>query len=106
MRLLELCLSSSLGGLEIHFKDFSTWIARERPDVQLCLGMREGTPLDSRLASLRDPPVIRFRGKAGVFPLLKARRLARFISDNSIDVLHIHDKYDVPLAALAKAMIG
>ncbi len=124
MRLLELCLSSSLGGLEIHFKDFSTWIARERPDVRLYLGIREGTPLDSRLArgstvlsfglkrpqgrggpgSLCGLPVIRFRGKAGVFPLLKARRLARFISDNSIDVLHIHDKYDLPLAALAKAI--
>ncbi len=107
MRLLELCLSPSFGGLEIHFKDFSTWIAGERPDVELILAVGRGTTLDRRLSPL-GPPVLRFDPQESVLPvvdmLLRARKLARFVKDHSIDVVHIHDKFDLPSAALAKAI--
>ena len=94
MRLLELCLSPDFGGLEMHFRDISTWIARERPDVELVLAVREGTTLDRRLSPL-GRPVLRFRGRGRALPplgvILRARRLARFVKDNAIAVVHVDD---------------
>jgi len=107
MRLLELCLARAFGGLEIHVSDFSTWIAGSRPDVELFLGVGRDTRLDRRLTPL-GRPMLRFDRRRGLVPfgdiLLAARRLARFVKDNRVDVVHIHHKSDLPLVALAKKM--
>jgi len=109
MRLLELCLAPAFGGLEIHVSDFSTWIAGSRPDVELFLGVRRDTQLDRRLSPL-GRPMLRFARRRSLIPfgnlLLGARRLARFVTDHRVDIVHIHHKSDLPLVALAKAMSG
>jgi len=109
MRLLELCLAPAFGGLEIHVSDFSTWIVRKRPEVDLVLAVGNGTQLDRRLSPL-GRPMLRFARRRSLIPfgnlLLGARRLARFVKDNRVDVVHIHHKSDLPLVALAKAMNG
>lgn len=100
MNILELCLSPDYGGLEIHMRDFSRWLAK-RKDCQLFLAVREDTRLHRALTSL-SVPLFCFTAKAGKLPFGKARRLARFIEENAIDIVHVHWKYDLPLTALAK----
>lgn len=100
MKILELCLSPDYGGLEIHMRDFSAWLAR-RSDCSLCLTVQENTRLHQALAPL-NAPLLAFPAKAGKFPLAKARLLAKFIETQAVDVVHVHWKYDLPLTALAK----
>lgn len=102
MRILELCLSPNYGGLEIHTRDFSRWLAK-REDCEVCIAVQENTRLHKMLAPL-SLPLLTFPSKAGKFPLAKARKLAGFIEDNHVDVVHAHWKYDLPLAALAKRL--
>ena len=100
MKLLELCLSPDFGGLEIHFRDLVRWLAT-RQDVSLCIGVQAGSRLAAELRET-GAPVIEFAGRAGAVPILKARRLAEFCDRHDVDVVHIHWKFDLPLAALAR----
>ena len=100
MNILEICLSPDYGGLELHMRDFSRWLS-EQPDVNLFLCLQSGTRL---LESLQDlnVPTLTFPRKAGKAALKKAARLARFIDVHSIDAVHVHWKFDLPLVAWAK----
>ena len=102
MNILEVCLSPSFGGLEIHMRDFSRWLAA-REGAKLHLAVLDNSRIDQSLRDLGSP-TLRFTSPAGAFPLGKARRLAHFIDEAGIDVLHVHWKDDLPLAALAKRM--
>jgi len=99
MKLLQLCLSPDYGGLELYFRDFARWL--ETSGVSVCLGLRTGSPLDRDLSDVGRSR-IEFPDRASVLPLLSARRLARFMDLHEIDVVHVHWKYDLALAALAK----
>lgn len=100
MKILELCLSPDFGGLEIHMRDFTAWLAR-RADCAPCAAVQENTRLHRALAAL-NAPLLTFPAKAGNFPLAKARLLAKFIEAQAVDIVHAHWKYDLPLTALAK----
>lgn len=102
MNVLELCLSPSFGGLEIHMRDFSRWLAG-RTDVALHLAVAEGSRIDESLRTLQRP-TLKFLTQAGRLPFRSALRLARFIDGHAIDVVHVHWKDDLPLAAIAKRM--
>ena len=96
MNILELCLSNSLGGLELHFKDFSVWLDEQQSsDDRIFVATKSGSRLASRMESdlLLNNRNIRQAGK-----------LSKFISANKIDVVHIHDKKDLPLLALVKSI--
>ncbi len=101
--ILELCLSPSFGGLEIHMRDFSRWLA-ERKDVTLHIALQRGSRIEQSLADL-TPQGIVFPSHAGKLPVRKARRLAHYIDKHAVDVVHVHWKNDLPLAALAKRMV-
>jgi glycosyltransferase involved in cell wall biosynthesis len=100
MRILELCLSPSYGGLELHVRDFCLWLSK-RPDTKLFLCLQTNSSINKDLNHL-NLPTITFDKMAGKFPLGMARRLASFIDQHQIDVIHMHWKDDLPLAALAK----
>ena len=100
MNILEFCLSPSFGGLEIHMRDLSLWLAA-REGAKLHLAVLDGSRLDESLRHL-GCPTLRFASPAGAFPLGKARRVAQFIDEAGIDVLHLHWKDDLPVASLAK----
>jgi L-malate glycosyltransferase len=102
MNILELCLSPSFGGLEIHMRDFSRWLER-RGDVSLHFAVRLGSRIDQSLQDLARP-TLRFPDQGRTFPIWKARWLASFIAEHSVDVIHVHWKDDLPLAALAKRL--
>lgn len=99
MNILELCLSPDYGGLELHMRDFSRWLA-DRPDVKLFLCLQDKTRLFDSFNDLQVP-ILTFRTKAGKVALNKALQLARFADLHSIDAVHVHWKFDLPLVAWA-----
>ena len=99
MKLLQLCLSPDYGGLELYFRDFARWL--ETSGESVCLGLRTGSPLDRDLSDVGTSR-IEFSDRASVLPLLSARRLARFVDQHKVDIVHVHWKYDLALVALAK----
>jgi glycosyltransferase involved in cell wall biosynthesis len=81
-------------------RDLSRWLAK-RDDCRLYIALQAGTRLFNELNSL-DITQLTFPAKAGKFPIGKAKKLARFIERHQIDIVHVHWKSDLPLAALAK----
>jgi glycosyltransferase involved in cell wall biosynthesis len=104
MNILELCLSPDYGGLELHMRDFSRWLSAQS-DVDLFLCLQSDTRLWDSLQEL-ELPTLRFPQKAGKIPLIKARRLARFVESHNIGVVHVHWKFDLPLVAWARKFSG
>jgi glycosyltransferase involved in cell wall biosynthesis len=102
LHILELCLSPDYGGLELHMRDFSRWLAT-RNDCRLLLALQDNTTLIKALEDL-NVPHLTFSTKAGKLALLKARKLANFIEDQAIELVHVHWKFDLPLAALTKKL--
>lgn len=97
-KILELCLSPDLGGLELYMMRASRYLGRECLSVinekGKLLGYYEGTPY--RYETLRRRNVL--------FSWLGARRLARLIDEEEVDVVHLHWTKDLPLAVTAKLL--
>ena len=103
MNILELCLSSGLGGLELYVYRSSTELSSSvSHDNNVLAVLLKNSKLDQyyeKNSSIRTLHLKRFLHS---FPLLNAIRLARIIDNNSIDVIHMHWGKDLPLAALGK----
>jgi len=99
VKILELCTSPGLGGLELYMAKTVQWFAARgvpcaaviSPNTRLAAWMQEhGVP----------HRILRRRSK--LLPLIAARELARVIDDQEIDLIHIHWAKDLTLAVLAK----
>lgn len=98
MKILELCLSPDLGGLELYMYRCARELSRDHEVLSVV------APQSRLLEYLsRDglPCQEQERGNKGL-PLLTARRLARIIDREAIDLLHVHWGKDLALAAFAK----
>jgi len=100
MKVLELCLSHGVGGLELYaakvIKHFQTDNTIE------CFPVTpKDSFLDKRLTN-DDIRTYHLRVLERHFPILAARKLAKMMENMQIDVLHIHWGKDLLLAALAK----
>jgi glycosyltransferase involved in cell wall biosynthesis len=102
IRILELCLSPAYGGLELHVRDFCVWLAGQ-PQIELFLVLKNESPIYQDLKKY-NRPTLTFDRFAGKFPLAMALHVARYIDAHKIDVVHMHWKDDLPLAALAKRL--
>ncbi len=98
-KVLQLCLSDGLGGLELYvFRTVQQLLARHHPCVSV---VRGGTMLSSRM----DEEGIGYYAlskRSKLFPLIAARRLARILDEEQVDILHMHWAKDLNLAVLAK----
>lgn len=101
MRILELCTSPGVGGLELyvvrsvaalHAAGYDV-LALVRPDTLLHQRHRE--------ASL---PFRTLPRRSRLLPLVAAWRLARMVERERIDIVHMHWGHDLFLAALAKRL--
>ena len=101
MHILELCLSPSYGGLEIHFVEFSRWLAKTS-DVRVSVAIGSESMIDSKLPGSEFVQKLPISKK--VTFLLKAIRLSKFIAEHQIDLIHVHAKADIPLVAVTKAI--
>ncbi len=102
MNILELCLSPAYGGLELHVRDYCLWLDKQ-PGVKLFLALGTDSPIHKDLKKL-DVEMITYDKLAGKFPFRMARRLADFVLRHKIDVIHMHWKDDLPLAAFSKRL--
>lgn len=99
MKILELCTSDGVGGLELYALRSTQALRRLGHDVSAAV--RPGTLLAQRLSE-QGLPYASLPRRSRALPLLTARRLARFIDQAGIDVVHMHWGHDLLLAALAK----
>jgi len=93
--ILELCLAHGLGGLEM----FVTSCYEEFSKKTTCkVVVAPQTKLDNYL-SIEDKFHIK-RNK--LFPIIPAFKLAKYIDENDIDIVHFHWTKDIVTAVLAK----
>lgn len=97
MKIAQLCLSPALGGLELYVARYYQWLRDQGHDALIIA--RPGSRLAERVGDVQP---LRVRNKH--LPLPAALRLARLTEAEGIDVLHVHWKYDLPLAAWAKRL--
>lgn len=99
INILQLCLSRGYGGLELYV--YKTIQLLDRDKFCVFPVVRPGTLLHKRLA---DEGIDSFRLNISFryFPFAAARRLARYIDQYNIDVVHMHWGHDLFIAVLAK----
>ncbi|MEN8170425.1 MAG: glycosyltransferase family 4 protein [Pseudomonadota bacterium] len=98
-KILQLCLSDGLGGLELYvFRTVQQLLKRAHHCVTV---VRADTMLSSRMDECNaDYYVLTKLSK--LFPFIAARRLARIIDQEQVDIVHMHWAKDLNLAVLAK----
>jgi len=99
MNILELCLSSGLGGLELYVYRASEALAKNHKVTAVLV---EDSKLDSYYKERSEIDRLHLRRSWNPLPLLNAGRLAKIIDRNKIDLVHMHWGKDLPLAAIAK----
>lgn len=98
MKILQLSSARTFGGGERHFADLSNALAKRGHDVYAALS--PASPLRERLTGIPDANIIT-PPLRNALDLASATRLARFIREQHIEIVHAHLARDYPLAAYA-----
>ena len=97
LNILEFCLSPDLGGLELFmvncYKEF-----KQKSNCKIIV--EQDTKLDKYLVD-EDKYFIK-RNK--LFPIIPALKLAKYIDQNQIDIIHFHWTKDIATLVLAKVL--
>jgi len=101
MKVLELCMSTGVGGLELYAVRTATQL-RAR-NIECIAVAARGTMTAERIRQ-HGVQTTEFNKASRHFPLLSARRLARLIDEQQVDIIHMHWARDLNLAVLAKRM--
>jgi glycosyltransferase involved in cell wall biosynthesis len=103
MKILQICSAREIGGGEKHLADLATDLTRRGHDVFAALV--PGSPLLGELSSVPGQNIVELpmRNSLNVASALK---LARFIRQNEIQIVHAHVARDYPLAALVARRAG
>ena len=99
MRILEICMSKGIGGLELYVLKVAKFLAKN--NYQYNILTTENSFLLNKLSEnnlLSECYTSVFRH----LPLFSSFKLAKYIDLNKIDVLHIHWGKDLFFAVLAK----
>lgn len=99
MKILELCLSPDLGGLELYA--YRTTLELRKKSLYVDFFLAPASKLQERArADGHSFTIFSKRGKS--MPILSSRRLAKYIDRQDIDIVHVHWAKDIALAVLAK----
>ncbi len=93
--ILEICLSPDLGGLELCVLDYYNYF-KTKTDTFLVV-----SPESKLDAFVKTDSRFLLKGNK-LFPLFPALKLAKFIDENMIDVIHFHWTRDITTVVLAK----
>jgi L-malate glycosyltransferase len=99
MKILELCMSPGLGGLELYV--FRSSLALSAHHEVLSVITSTGK-LAERYRTQPTLKTLTLKYRRSYLPLINAWRLAKIIDANNIDVIHMHWGNDLALAALGK----
>lgn len=99
MKIVELCLSTGRGGMELYMARTARELARRHDVLALILPGPSlvRSVLEEAGVPCRDIPV-----RLPELPLRAARRVARLLDEEGVQAIHAHTRRDLPLAALAK----
>jgi len=99
MNVLEICMSSGYGGLEMYMAKVAGYLSHGEHNVSVIV--KKHSFLDQRLGEQSIE-----RNYLAVtshhFPVLAALELAKFINQHKIDLIHVHHGKDLFLCVLAK----
>jgi glycosyltransferase involved in cell wall biosynthesis len=98
MRIVQICSARDLGGGEKHLADLANALATRGHDVYAVVVPR--SPLRGELSALPKQNIVELPMRNSL-NLLSAFKLARFLRDRRIEIIHAHMARDYPLAALA-----
>lgn len=98
-RILQLCLSPNLGGLELYMLRLSLFL-QSQAQTHLCIA--QDSKLDNALSEHPDAPKLLLQRSAWKNIFQNAKRLASYIDTNKIDIIHMHWTKDLPLCVFAK----
>lgn len=104
MNILELCLSSGLGGLELYVYRSADALQNSTSGNNVITVLTEHSKLDKyfqKHSLIKRNHINRFFHP---LPILNAIKLAKIIDKNHIDTIHMHWGKDLPLAAFAKTL--
>ena len=101
MNILELCLSSGLGGLELYVYRTSAALCNKHSVTAVVL---QDGKLDNYYREHSEIPRSYLKRKKSPLPISSAMKLAKIIDNNGIDIIHMHWGKDFALAALAKKL--
>ena len=101
MNVLEICMSSGHGGLEMYMAKVADYLAHGEHNVSVII--KKHSFLDQRLG---EQSIERsyLTVTSHHFPLLAAFKLAKFIRRHDIDLIHVHHGKDLFLCVLAKVI--
>ena len=101
MNILELCLSSGLGGLELYVYRASEALCANNNITAVLL---KNGQLDNYYKKNSNIPRLHLKGSKNPLPIINATKLANIIDEKNIDLVHMHWGKDFALAALAKKL--
>ena len=98
MKILQICSARQLGGGEKHLADLANGLARRGHEVYAAL--IPSSPLRSELSAVSKQNIVELRMRNSL-TIAGAMKVARFVREHEIDIVHAHVARDYPLAALA-----
>lgn len=98
MRILQVCSARTLGGGERHVAALANALTER--GHQVFVAVSHDSPLTAELSSVPVENVITIRMR-NAFDVPSALKLARFIREKKIEIVHAHLARDYPLASLA-----
>ena len=98
MKILQICSARQIGGGETHLADLSNALAGR--GHQIFFTLAPDSPIKDLIHNA-DPQNFLFARMRNALDVLSARELAKFASQNDVEIIHAHLARDYPLAALA-----
>lgn len=99
MKVLELCLSTGVGGLE----HYAIRTARQLTERGIsCVAVVASETMTANAMAEIGITTIALSRTSKLFPIIAAKRLAQIIDQQAIDIVHLHWSNDFNLAVLAK----
>jgi glycosyltransferase involved in cell wall biosynthesis len=98
MRIVQICSARDLGGGEKHLADLANALATRGHDVYAIVVPR--SPLCGELSELPKQNIVELPMRNSL-NLISVFKLARFLRERRIEIIHAHVARDYPLAALA-----
>lgn len=103
MKILQICSARNIGGGERHLADLSNGLAARGHQVFFALAPDSPT---EKLLENQPPENFLFARIRNALDVFSGRELAKFVSQNNIEIIHAHPAKDYPLAALAARLTG
>ncbi|MFT7003538.1 MAG: glycosyltransferase involved in cell wall biosynthesis [Sulfurimonas sp.] len=94
---LELCMSPDLGGLELYMVRAAKAL---KDDFNVINIINENSKLDEYYDE--DDKYIKIKKSSNLFMFVAAKRLAKIIDKEEVDIIHMHWTKDIPFVVLAK----